>query len=85
MGEAATRGVPLEREYLVEDEGPQPLPLVEGDPLTLPPRVSSRVKRELHPPPPLALPVPTRVRTPRSVSSIGTSGAASCRCGGEVP
>ena len=51
MGEAVTPGDPLVRVTLVEDEGPQPLPLVEEDRLTLPPqRVSSRVRSELRPP-----------------------------------
>ena len=51
MGEAVTRRDPQVRETGVEDKGPQPLPLVDGDPLTLPPKVSSRMKRELHRPP----------------------------------
>ena len=52
MGEAVTQGDPLVRVTLVEDEGPQPLPLVEEDRLTLPPqRLGSRVRSELHPPP----------------------------------
>ena len=55
MGEAVTPGDPLVNKTPVEHAGPQPLPLVEEDPLTLPPRVSSRVRSDLHPQPPPAL------------------------------
>ena len=51
MGEAIIRGDPVIRVTLVEDGGSQPLPLVGGDRLTLPPRVSSRVRSEPPPPP----------------------------------
>ena len=67
MGEVVARGDPLVRETLLEEEGYQPLPQAEGDPLTLPPKVSSRVKRELHPLLLPALALPTRAGTPRRV------------------
>ena len=52
MGKAVTRGDPLVRVTLAEDGGLKPLPVVGEARLTLPPRVSSRVRRELRPPPP---------------------------------
>ena len=75
MGDAVTLGDPLVRGTLVEDEGPQPLRLMKGGPLTLPPKVRGKFKRKPHLPRPQALAVPTRARTPRSVSSIGTPGS----------
>ena len=52
----------------LEDEGPQPPPLVEEEHPTPPLRESPRVKNG-HPPPPPAVEAPTRAaRTPRSAA-----------------
>ena len=60
------------RVTLVEDEGPQPPPLVEEEHPTPHLRVSRQVKNAL-PPPPQALMAPIRAaRTPRSAASTGT-------------
>ena len=65
------------RATLVEDEGRQPIPLVEEENQTPHLRVSLRVKNG-QPPPPQALVAWTRAaRTPRSAASIGTLSA--CR------
>ena len=52
MEEAGTSGGFLLRVTVRNDVGPQPLLLVRGDRVTLLPRVSSKVRSELHPPPP---------------------------------
>ena len=51
MGEAVTLGDPLARETFVEDEGPLPLQLMEGDPLTLPPKGEQQGEKRAAPPP----------------------------------
>ena len=64
------------RVTLVEDEGPQPPPLVEEEHPTPRLRVGSWLKGGLSPPAP-ALRATNRTRTPKSASSTSTSSA--CR------
>ena len=80
-GEALTRGHPLVRATLLDDEGPQPLPRVEEGSEALPPhRVSNKMRSELHPPPLPLLAALRRAKTPRTGSSKGTISA--CRLQG---
>ena len=73
-GGALTLEVRVRRTGL-EDEGPQPPPLVEEEHRTPNLKVRSHVKNGLPPPPP-ALVAPTRAaRTPRSAASTGTLSA----------
>ena len=49
MAEAITHRDPLVRVTLVEEEGPQPLPLAGHDSVTMPLSLSSTLGRDLHP------------------------------------
>ena len=78
-GETGTRGDPLVRVTLVEDEVPQHLPEVEKESLTLPParnsRLSSRVRSEQHPGPLPLLVFLGRAKTQKNGSQTGTRSA----------